>query len=225
MVRRAHHEWVICKFHKLLSTFQGDICMSTHVANPRIPQAEVDAMFPDRWSPRSFLPDTIPDHQIQSLFEAARWAPSCFNEQPWRFVYATSQEDRARFSSALVERNQQWASHAPLLVFAACCKQFAKSGKTNRHAPFDTGAAWLSFALQARRLGLYAHAMAGFDIEKAFIVTVIPKERYDIYAAIAVGRLASPDTLAVAPAEIEKPNTRKPLTEIAFQNHFPVIET
>ncbi|MDD5708685.1 MAG: nitroreductase family protein, partial [Kiritimatiellae bacterium] len=124
-------------------------------------------MFVDRWSPRAYLPEPIPEHQIRMLFEAARWAPSCFNEQPWLFVYATSEADRSRFAAALVEKNRAWAGIAPLLIFVLARRNFRQSGKQNRHAAFDSGAAWMSLALQARKLGLYAHGMAGFDINKA----------------------------------------------------------
>ena len=135
--------------------------------NNRTPECEVDCIFTDRWSPRAFRSDPLPEHQIKSLFEAARWAPSCFNEQPWLFVYATGAEERRKFVSVLVEKNQRWASKCPLLMFVLTRRKFQEGGRENRHAPFDAGAAWVSLALQARRLGLYAHAMAGFNLEKA----------------------------------------------------------
>ncbi|MCU0723732.1 MAG: nitroreductase family protein [Planctomycetes bacterium] len=135
--------------------------------SPRAPEASVDPMFPDRWSPRSFLPDPLPPEDLRSLLEAARWAPSCFNEQPWLFLWAATAEDRGRFAAALSERNRAWASRAPLLMFLAVRTAFARNGKPNRHAAFDGGAAWMSLALQARRLGYFAHAMAGFDAARA----------------------------------------------------------
>jgi len=106
-------------------------------------------MFLDRWSPRALSPEPISEHHLAALFEAARWAPSCYNEQPWLFLYATSMEDRQRFASALVEKNRAWASRAPLLVFLATRRHFASNGKPNRHAGFDAGAAWMALAIQA----------------------------------------------------------------------------
>src|SRR5262245_3218098 len=120
------------------------------MSNPRTPEHEVDAIFLDRWSPRAFQQRPLTDDQIATLFEAARWAPSCFNDQPWLFIYARTEKDRARFSAILVEKNQQWASRAPLLIFACARKQFAHNQKENRFGQFDTGAAWCSLALQAR---------------------------------------------------------------------------
>ena len=126
--------------------------------NNRTPECEVDSMFTDRWSPRAFLSEPLPEHQIKSLFEAARWAPSCFNEQPWLFVYATEPEQRAKLVSALVPKNQRWAGKCPLLMFVLARKKFQQGGRDNRHAPYDAGAAWMALALQARKLGLARNA-------------------------------------------------------------------
>ncbi|MEJ2470739.1 MAG: nitroreductase family protein [Desulfuromonadales bacterium] len=182
---------------------------------PRNPGAEVDSMFVDRWSPRAFKPGPLSKEQIDSLFEAARWAPSCFNEQPWLFVYAAQEADRQRLLSALVESNQVWAKQASLLIFLLCRRCFEKSGKENRHAPFDAGAAWMALALQARKLGLHAHAMAGFSREKAYPILQVSAEDYDIMAAIAVGYRTDPESLPETLAAKEKPNQRKPKATIA----------
>jgi nitroreductase len=189
--------------------------MTKFIANPRIPETEVDSIFIDRWSPRSFINEPLSDDQVQTLFEAARWSPSCFNEQPWLFPYARSPEDRKRFLTALSEWNQRWAKNAPLLLFACCRKAFTKSGKENRTAAFDTGAAWMALALQARRLGLHAHGMAGFSPETAFDVTGLDRTAYDVMAAIAVGRRDDPEKLAEDMKKNEMPNTRKPHAEVA----------
>ena len=182
--------------------------------NQRIPEAEVDSMFVDRWSPRAYLPDPIPEHQIKTLFEAARWAPSCYNEQPWLFMYATTADDRSRFASALVEQNRAWASAAPMLLFVLAKRNFVLNGKPNRHAAFDAGAAWMSLALQARKLGLYAHGMAGFDINKAYEVLGVSKDEYDVLAAVAVGRKGDAEQLPPQARKMEAPNGRKPLSEV-----------
>ena len=185
--------------------------------NPRAPASDVDAMFLDRWSPRALSPVPISEHQLAALFEAARWAPSCYNEQPWLFLYATGTEDRKRFASALVEKNRAWAGRAPLLVFLATRRHFASNGKPNRHAGFDAGAAWMSLALQARRLGLHAHAMAGFDQDRARAVLGLDEQEYDIMAAIAVGWRIEPDSLPEEFRPQEQPNNRRPTQEIARQ--------
>ena len=188
--------------------------MSRPIGNERIPEAEVDAIFTDRWSPRAFDKTPLSEDQVKALFEAARWAPSCFNEQPWFFRYALDDKDRSRFAEALVEKNRQWAQHAPMLLFVLARKNFQQTGKPNRHAVFDAGAAWMSLALQARRLGLYAHAMAGFSVEKAAEVMGVSLDDYEVMAAVAVGRRAAPETLSDDMANIEKPNGRKFLAEI-----------
>lgn len=195
--------------------------MTDKTPNPRKPEARVDPMFLDRWSPRSFLTDQIPENELSSLFEAARWAPSCNNEQPWLFIYATSREDREKFISALVEQNRTWAGKAPVLAFVISRKYFSKSGKLNRHANFDTGAAWLSLALQASKSDLYAHAMAGFNREKAYEILDIPEDKYDIIAAIAIGKKGDSSALPDNLAARESPNTRKPLSEVAFESKLP----
>lgn len=186
----------------------------------RNPDADIDSMFLDRWSPRAFEPTPLLPEQVASLFEAARWSPSCYNEQPWLFIYAVSKEDRERFLPALVEGNQSWARHAPLLIFLLCRKTFSFNGKANRHAPYDAGAAWMSLALQARKLGLHAHAMAGFSREKAYEILQVPADEYDIMSAIAVGRRAAPDVLPEAVAAKEIPSDRKPRDEVAREGGF-----
>jgi nitroreductase len=190
--------------------------MSEFIPNDRVPEHDVDAIFTDRWSPRAFLPDPLPEWQIQSLFEAARWAPSCFNEQPWLFFHAATEASKARFVEVLVEKNRRWAAHAPLLLLVATHRKFREAGRENRHAMFDTGAAWLSLALQARRLGLYAHAMAGFSQEKAHQVTGTSPDDVIMIAAIAVGRKGPTSQLPDDIKQTEKPNSRRPYTEMVM---------
>ena len=194
--------------------------MSIDRINTRNPTAEIDSMFIDRWSPRSFDSVPLTQAQIDSLFEAARWAPSCFNAQPWLFIYAAAETDRARFMQALVEKNEGWVKNATLLVYLLCRRNFRHNDKQNRHAPFDAGAAWMSLALQARKLGLYAHAMAGFSRDKAYEILNAPAEEYDIMAAIAVGYRADPGNMPEPVAAAEKPNDRKPRQEFVREGSF-----
>ena len=189
-------------------------------SNPRHPLADVDSQFIDRWSPRAFAPNPLSEVQLSALFEAARWAPSCYNDQPWLFLYAVTEHDRARFAEALVSANQAWAARAPLLLFVLCRRRFAHNGQENRHAPFDAGAAWMSLALQARKLGLYAHAMAGFSRQKAFEILDVPVEDYDIMAAVAVGYRAGADILPDEVAAREVPGDRKPPADVAREGRF-----
>ena len=195
--------------------------MTAKSPNERLAEAEIDSMFTDRWSPRGFLTDPLPAHQVRALFEAARWAPSCFNEQPWLFVYATDPDGRRKLGSSLVAKNQRWALAAPLLMFVLARRHFKEGGRENRHAPFDAGAAWMSLALQARKMGLYAHAMAGFSVSKAYEVIGVSPHEYLVMAAVAVGRRDPGAELPEDLAEMESPNTRKPPLEVATAR-FPL---
>lgn len=191
--------------------------MSRAWQNRRSPEVEVDSSFLDRWSPRAFAPTPLTDEQIATLFEAARWAPSCFNEQPWLFRYAVTAAERTRFAAALSAKNQLWAPQAPLLIYLLARRTFAKSGRENRHALFDAGAAWMALALQARRLGLFAHAMAGFDREAAAKLLEVDLAQDEIVAAVAVGHYGDPELLAADLHAVESPNERKPAAEVARQ--------
>lgn len=195
--------------------------MSRGLANPRVPDQEIDPAFLDRWSPRAFAPTAVDPALLERCFEAARWAPSCFNEQPWRFLWARRAEDRLPFLSLLVESNRAWAREAPILLFVVSRRTFTRNDKDNRYAGFDTGAAWMSFALQARQLGLYTHAMGGFDYERSFEVLGLDPARWDVHAAVAVGYAADPASLDEETRARERPNSRRPRSEIAFEGRLP----
>jgi nitroreductase len=179
--------------------------------------AKLDNMFIERWSPRAFLPDSIAEEDIKTLFEATRWSPSCFNEQPWRFVYAHKPSDLEKFRSVLKESNQVWANHAPLLVIAFSHKLFAHNGAPNRWADFDSGAAWMALTLQANRLGLRTHGIGGFDQSKAYEVTGVDPELHKAICMIAIGKKAEAKTLPDELQAREAPSDRKALDEIAFE--------
>ena len=133
--------------------------LMTRHPNPRVAAARVDALFIDRWSPRSFSPEPLTDADIASMFEAARWAPSSSNVQPWLFLYETDGPDREVFDSILKPRNREWAAKAPFLGFLFANTRTA-DGREPRTAQFDAGAAWMSLALQALALGIHTHGMA-----------------------------------------------------------------
>lgn len=190
-------------------------------ANPRIPEADVDREFLDRWSPRAFRQDPITKAQLASLFEAMRWAPSCFNEQPWRLCYGLAGEPaHARIVGLLVEANH-WAAKAPLLIVLFNRRNFSHNDKPNRTSAFDTGAAWMSLALEARKLGLYSHGMAGFDTQRAYTELGADPAIYEVQAAIAVGALGDPATLPDKLREREAPNDRNPQENFVFHGQFP----
>lgn len=178
---------------------------------------KLDQMFIERWSPRALSSDPVAEEDLRTLFEAARWSPSCFNEQPWRFVYAHKPRDLTRFRAVLTENNQRWANSAPLLVLVFSKKAFAHNGKPNRWADFDTGAAWMALTLQANRLGLYTHGMAGFDSDKAFAVAGMDPNEYSAVCAVAVGRLGDPNSLPDDLRKRETPNDRKSMDEVVFE--------
>jgi nitroreductase len=136
---------------------------------PALSDSPVHELIRDRWSPRSFADKAIPEEMLRSLFEAARWAPSSNNEQPWAYLVATK-DDPVNFNKilgALVEFNASWARNATALAIAVAKKTFAKSGAPNRNAEYDTGAATALLSVEATAHGLAVHQMAGFDPEKA----------------------------------------------------------
>ncbi len=141
-----------------------------------------------RWSPRGFSGRMVEPEQLLSLFEAARWAPSSFNEQPWNFIVATSQEpeQHARLLGCLVEKNQEWAQHAPVLMVSVAKLKFEKTGKPNRHAFYDLGMAVGNLMVQATSVDLFIHQMAGFSAEKVAELYKIP-DGFEPAAAVALG--------------------------------------
>ena len=175
----------------------------------------VDPSFINRWSPRAFRKTVIADEDLVSLFEAARWAPSCFNAQPWRF-YVSSSESFSDYLALLVEFNQSWAKNASALCFVVCEQKFSHNAEPNAWAEFDTGAAWVSVALQARTMGLYTHAMAGFDAEGAHQYLVL-SESEKVMCAFAIGEADEPSVLDEGMAKQEQPSTRQPLSEMYFR--------
>lgn len=186
-------------------------------------QAKLDRAFIERWSPRALSSEPISEEDINTLFEAARWSPSCFNEQPWRFVYANTEKTLASLRTVINESNRKWADQAPLLVLVFSKRKFTHNDKPNRWADFDAGAAWMALTLQANKLGLYTHGMGGFDIDKAYEVTGVSADDYNAICAVAVGRMGDSDTLPSDLASREKPSDRKPLAEIAHKGVFTAV--
>lgn len=187
--------------------------------NSREASASVEPMFVERWSSRSFADVPLTGEQIASLFEAAHWAPSSSNRQPWVFVYATDGPDRERFNSVLNEGNARWAPKAPILVLVFA-RKVDEDGRNIRTAQFDTGAAWMSLALQANRMGLNTRAMGGIDLDAAYDAAGVPRDTFESICAIAVGTRGTDDDLHPRMVKQNMANDRKPVGETAFKARF-----
>ena len=186
----------------------------------RQPDHPVEALIVRRWSPRAMSGERLSEAELMSLFEAARWAPSSFNEQPWRFVYAERDgEHWPRFFDLLSEGNRRWAAAAAVLVVVLSRTTSERNGNPSRTHSYDTGAAWQNIALQGCGMGLVMHGMAGFDYERAREVLDVPDE-FAVEAMIAVGRPAPAEVLPEPVRAREFPSGRKPVTELAFPDVF-----
>lgn len=174
-----------------------------------------------RWSPRAFADRAVEPEKLRSLFEAARWAPSCFNEQPWSFLIATKDNGHEfdRLASCLVSGNL-WAAKAPVLALSVVGLDFTHNGKPNRTAQHDVGLAVENLVIQAMSLGIFVHQMAGFDTEKARELFQIPP-RHDPVAMIALGYPGDPESL---PAELRQREmagrTRKTIDQFVFTGRW-----
>jgi nitroreductase len=171
--------------------------------------ALLDKRFIERWSPRSFLPDPVSDDELLAIFEAARWSPSCYNAQPWRFVYATDGESKERLLSALVESNRAWARQAPVIAYAFSYNRFDHNNKPNRWAEFDTGAAWMALTFQANQLGYHSHAMGGFDVDMAFEVCGVDAGQHTALCGIVIGKFDPDSLLDEETRKREEPSERE----------------
>ena len=164
--------------------------------------------------------EMLSDEELMSVFEAGRWAPSSYNNQPWRFIYA--KRDTSSWKTLfglLVEGNQSWAQHAAALVVVVSHNTFEHNNKPPRTHSFDAGAAWENMALEATSRGLVIHGMEGFDYDKARKTLGIPYD-YTIEAMVAIGKRAKKDVLPEKMQEYEYPNDRKPLKEIVMEGKF-----
>lgn len=180
----------------------------------------IHPLFLRRWSPRAMSGELISEQELLTLFEAARWAPSTYNEQEWRFLYAWNGGPHwEAFFGLLAEANQKWCHRASVLVVVLSKKTFTLNGKPNPVHTFDSGAAFENLALQAAEMDLVAHGMAGFDRDKARAALQVPND-FDVEAMIALGK---PGNVADLPKELqerETPSDRKPLQEIICEGPF-----
>lgn len=178
------------------------------------PDAGLTELIRTRWSPREFTARPIEPEKLRLLFEAARWAASCFNEQPWRYILATKDDPEAfaKVLGTFVEKNQQWAKSAWAIGFSAGKKTFSHNGAPNRFGLHDTGAASANLAIEATALGLHAHFMGGFDAQRARAEFNVPDD-FDIGSAFAVGYIDEAKTPPPA-------RTRKGIGEIVFSGDW-----
>lgn len=172
-----------------------------------------------RWSPRSYLPDAVPEAALRRVLEAARWAASAYNEQPWQYLVtrkANEPEAYAKLLACLVPFNQGWANAAPVLMLACARMNFAEKGNPNRWAEYDTGQATSAMAIEAAALGLQIHQMAGFDAAAARTAFAIPEDVTPM-AALVLGKPGPASALPEALAQRETaPRARKPAAELFF---------
>lgn len=184
---------------------------------------EVPSMFLNRWSPRAFLDEPVEEDTLYRVLEAARWAPSSANEQPWRFIVARTPQDRARFLDFLMPGNQEWNQTVPVIIVIVGKKTYAHTGSydgyPNSTYQFDCGTAWGFLALAAHELGLITHGMAGFDRDKAREALEIPED-YDPIAVIALGKRGDKSMLSETLQAREVPSTRRPLEETVMEGKF-----
>lgn len=196
----------------------------TTTANSRIAEHPIDALFLERWSPRAFTSEAISEAELMTLFEAGRWAPSAFNAQPWRFLYARRDtEPWPRFLGLLNAYNQSWAKNAAALVILLSKTTLLPTGADkevpSRTHSLDAGAAWASLALQATRLGWAAHGMAGFDVARTETELGVPAD-HRVEAAIAIGRPGDKSILPEALQARERPSARLPLAQLIREGRF-----
>jgi nitroreductase len=189
---------------------------------PAVTHHPVHELIRHRWSPRSFSDKPVSPEVLASLFEAARWAPSSFNAQPWAYIVATKDdpENFAKMLSVLVEFNAGWAKGAPVLALAVAGRKFHHNGSPNRNAFYDTGAASALLSVEATARGLAVHQMAGFDPPKAKQVFEIPAD-FEPIAVLAIGYPGEPDSLPQQLRDGEvAPRTRKPLSEFVMSGRW-----
>ena len=186
----------------------------------RQPTFPINPLLLNRWSPRSMTGEEMDDDTMMSLFEAARWAPSSYNNQPWRFIYAKRNSPYwNRLFDLAAEPNKVWAKNAALIVVVVSNKHFDINGKYSITHQYDAGAAWENLALEASARGLVAHGMQGFDYERARADLGIP-DSFDVMAMIAIGKRGPKENLPTNLQEKESPNGRKPLREIVMEGRF-----
>lgn len=194
--------------------------LTDEVAKHRKPGYDISPLIVNRWSPRAMTGEPLTDDELMPLFEAARWAPSSANNQPWRFIYAKRDDPEWKtFFGLLMEGNQSWCKDAAALVVIISRKTLEYKEKPNPTHSFDTGSAWVSLAMEGTKRGLVVHGMGGIYYDKIPAALDIP-DNFHVEAMCAIGKRAPKETLPEAIQEREFPSDRKPLTEIVMHGRF-----
>jgi len=189
-----------------------------NVKEHREAEYPIDDIFINRWSPRAMSGDPVSKDELMSLIEAARWAPSSFNNQSWRFLYSLKGSDTwDTYFNLLLEGNQTWVKNAGALVVILSKTTLDYNGKPSKTHAFDSGAAWQNFALQGSINGLVIHGMQGFDYDRAKSELQIPGE-YEVQAMAAIGKPGDPNDLPEGLREKDIPSGRKNVAEIAIED-------
>jgi len=180
----------------------------------------IDTLFLDRWSSRAMSGEDIPEEDLAELFEAARWAPSSYNNQPWRILYARrSSEYWPLFFGLLTESNKVWAHAAAVLLLFLSKTTFDHNGKPSITHSFDTGAAWENLALQGFHKGLVVHGMQGFDYDRAKTALNVP-DGFRVEAMAAIGIPGDKEALPEGLRKLETPNQRRKLEQTICEGPF-----
>jgi nitroreductase len=195
------------------------------IQKPADTEQAIEHVLAERWSGRAYDPSIeVTAEQITALTEAARWAPSCYGDAPWRYLICNKFTDEAAWGKALdalAPGNQDWAKNAPILILAASMPEFEHNGKANRWTGYDTGAASISLCLQATAMGLVSHQRGGFDADKMRQHFALPDD-LNMWAMIAIGHPAPLDSLNEEQMEREvKPRERRPLDQQFFHGQWP----
>jgi nitroreductase len=186
----------------------------------RHPHYDINPLLLHRWSPRAMSGEEISDTELMRLFEAARWAPSSYNGQPWRFIYAKrNTEHWDKLFNLMVDFNKSWAKNAAVLLVIISRKNFEQDEKPSVTHQFDAGAAWENLALQGETQGFVTHGMQGFDYDKARRDLSVPNT-FDVMAMVAIGKPAPKEVLPPDVQKREQASDRKPLSEIIMEGHF-----
>lgn len=197
--------------------------MTASLPNPeasRSPDHRIEPVFWQRWSPRAMSGEPVAREDLMRVFEAARWAPSTFNEQEWRFLYAHRDTPHWQtFMNLLMPANQAWCKQAGVLIVILSRRTFTQNGKPNPVHSFDAGAAFQNMLLQATHMGLASHGMAGFDRDAARSALRVPED-FAIDAMLALGRPGDPASLPPELREREIPSGRRPLSQTAVEGAF-----
>ncbi len=194
--------------------------LTEEARNARKPDSPILPLFVNRWSPRSMTGEKMTEEELMPLFEAARWAPSSYNNQPWIFIYAHRETPSwEKIRSYMIDFNKEWTKNSSVVLVVLSKNNFYKNNKPARTHSFDTGAAWMSLALEGFIRGYVVHGMEGFDYDGIKKELQIPED-YTVEALVAIGKRAPKEKLPPEIQEREHPNDRKPVVDFIMKDKF-----